>query len=48
MKTSIKTTILLKAIDIELKQILDQDLVKYKAEQQRKKNLSFVQQLLAA
>jgi len=48
MKTSIKTTILLKAFDIELKRILDQDLEKYKAEQQRKKNLEFVKQLLAA
>lgn len=48
MKTSINTTILLKAIDIELKRIIDQDLAKFKAEQQRKKNLAFVQQLLAA
>lgn len=48
MKTSLQTTILLKAFDIELKKIIDQDLVKFKAEQQRKKNLSFIQQLLAA
>ena len=48
MKTSVQTTILLKAFDIELKKIIDQDLVKFKAEQQRKKNLSFIQQLLAA
>ncbi|MFA6085510.1 hypothetical protein [Mucilaginibacter sp.] len=48
MKTSIKTTILLKAFDIELKRIIDQDLEKYKTEQQRKKNLEFVKQLLAA
>ena len=48
MKTSLNTTILLKAIDIELKRIIDQDLAKFKAEQQRKKNLAFVQQLLAA
>jgi hypothetical protein len=48
MKTSIKTIILLKAFDIELKRIIDQDLKKYRAEQQRKKNLAFVRQLLAA
>lgn len=48
MKTSIKTDILLKAIDIELKRIIDQDLQKFKAEQQRKKNLAFIQQLVAA
>jgi hypothetical protein len=48
MKNSIQTTILLKAFDIELKRIIDQDLKKYKAEQQRKKNLAFIKQLLAA
>lgn len=48
MKTSLQTTILLKAFDIELKKIIDQDLQKFKAEQQRKKNMQFIQQLLAA
>ncbi|WP_166727753.1 hypothetical protein [Mucilaginibacter gilvus] len=48
MKTSLQTTILLKAFDIELKKIIDADLEKYKAEQQRKKNISFLKQLLAA
>jgi hypothetical protein len=48
MKTSVQTTILLKAFDIELKRIIDADLQKFKAEQQRKKNLSFIKQLLAA
>jgi hypothetical protein len=48
MKNSIHTAILLKAFDIELKRILDEDLEKYRAEQQRKKNLMFVRQLLAA
>lgn len=48
MKTSIKTNVMLKAIDLELKRIIDADLQKFKAEQQRKKNLAFVQMLLAA
>jgi hypothetical protein len=48
MKTSVQTTILLKAFDIELKRIIDADLQKYRAEQQRKKNLLFIKQLLAA
>jgi len=48
MKTSTQTTIMLKALDIELKRIIEQDLQKYKATQQAKKNISFLQQLLAA
>ncbi|MBD1393349.1 hypothetical protein [Mucilaginibacter glaciei] len=48
MKTSIKTIVMLKAIDLELKRIIDADLQKFKAGQQRKKNLAFVQMLMAA
>ncbi|WP_156088735.1 hypothetical protein [Mucilaginibacter pedocola] len=48
MKTSVQTTILLKALDLELKKIIDADLQKFRAEQQRQKNLSFIKQLLAA
>jgi hypothetical protein len=48
MKMSTQTTILLKALDIELKKIIEQDLQKYKAAQQAKKNRLFLQQLLAA
>ena len=48
MKMSTQTTILLKAIDIELKKIIEQDLQDYKAAQQAKKNRLFLQDLLAA
>ena len=48
MKTSVQNTILLKALDLELKKIIDADLQKFRAEQQRQKNLSFIKQLLAA
>ncbi|CAM3973324.1 hypothetical protein MUGA111182_19950 [Mucilaginibacter galii] len=48
MKMSTQTTILLKALDIELKKIIEQDLQKYRAAQQAKKNKMFLQQLLAA
>jgi hypothetical protein len=48
MKMSTKTTILLKALDIELKKILEQDLQKFKVQQQVKNNQVFLKQLLAA
>lgn len=48
MKMSTQTIILLKALDIELKKIIEQDLQKYRAAQQAKKNKMFLQQLLAA
>jgi len=48
MKMSTQTTILLKALDIELKKIIEQDLQKYRAAQQAKKNKMFLQQLLSA
>jgi len=48
MKTSTQTTIILKALDIEFKKIIEQDLQKFKAAQQVKKNISFLQQLMAA
>jgi hypothetical protein len=47
MKFSLKTTILLKAIDIELKAILDNDIKKFKAAQQREKNLEFIRKIAA-
>lgn len=48
MKNSITTTVLLKAIDIELRKILKEDLEKYKKARERNNNLAFVKQLLAA
>lgn len=48
MKMSTQTTVLLKAIDIELKKIIEQDLQKYRAAQQAKKNKQFLKELLAA
>jgi hypothetical protein len=47
MKFSLKTTILLKAIDIELKAILDNDIKKFKVAQQREKNLEFIRKIAA-
>ena len=48
MKTSTQTTILLKAIDIKLKKLIEQDLQNYKAAQKARKNRLFLQDLLAA
>lgn len=47
MKNSLNTIIMLKALDIQLKRILEEDLKAYKAAQQRKNNLTFLQ-LIAA
>jgi len=47
MKNSTNTTVLLKALDIELKAILEKDIKAFKAEKQRKQNLTFLQ-LIAA
>ena len=48
MKTSTQTTILLKAIDIKLKKLIEQDLQSYKAAQKARMNRLFLQDLLAA
>ena len=48
MKMSTQTTVLLKALDIELKRIIEQDLQKFKAKQQAQNNISFLKQLMAA
>lgn len=48
MKMSTQTTVLLKALDIELKRILEQDLQNFKAKKQAEKNIMFLKQLLAA
>jgi len=49
MKTLTKsTTILLKALDLELKAILTRDLQNFKATQQAKHNQATTKQLLAA
>ena len=47
MKNSTKTTVLLKAFDIELKAILEKDLKAFKAAQQHKNNVAFLQQIAA-
>ncbi len=47
MKNSLETTIMLKALDIQLKRILEEDLKAYKAAKQRKNNVAFLQ-LIAA
>jgi len=47
MKNSTKTTVLLKALDLELKAILEKDLRNFKAAQANKNNQP-AQQLLAA
>jgi hypothetical protein len=47
MKNSTKTTILLKAFDIELKAILVKDLKAFKTAQQHKNNVAFLRQIAA-
>jgi hypothetical protein len=48
MKLSLKTTVLLKAIDLELKAIIENDIKKFKAaKQQRENNLAFIRKLAA-
>jgi len=47
MKNSTKTTVLLKAFDIELKAILEKDLKAFKAAQQHKNNVAFLRQIAA-
>ena len=47
MKTSTKTTVLLKAFDMELRAMLKRDLQNFKAVQNRKNNQD-IRQLLAA
>ena len=47
MKNSTNTTVLLKALDLELKAILERDIKAFKAEKQRKQNAAFLQ-LIAA
>jgi len=47
MKNSTKTIVMLKALDIELKAILEKDLKAFKAAEQQKKNAAFLQ-LIAA
>jgi hypothetical protein len=47
MKTSTKTTIVLKALDLELKAILKKDIEKFR-QQQLKNNEAAFRQLLAA
>jgi hypothetical protein len=47
MKNSTKTTILLKAFDIELRNILIKDLKAFQAAQQRKINVAFLREIAA-
>jgi hypothetical protein len=47
MKNSTKTTVLLKAFDIELRAILVKDLKAFKAAQQHKNNVAFLRQIAA-
>jgi hypothetical protein len=47
MKNSTKTTVLLKAFDIELRAILVKDLKAFKTAQQHKNNVAFLQQIAA-
>jgi hypothetical protein len=47
MKNSTNTTVILKAIDLELKAILERDIKAFKFEKQRKNNMVFMQ-LVAA
>jgi hypothetical protein len=47
MKNSTKTIVLLKALDLELKTILERDIKNFKSAQQRKNNLAFLQQIAA-
>ena len=47
MKNSTKTTILLKAFDIELRAILINDLKAFKAAQQHENNIAFLRQIAA-
>jgi len=47
MKNSTNTTVLLKALDLELKAILEKDIKEFKSEKQRKQNMAFLQ-LIAA
>jgi hypothetical protein len=47
MTYSTQTTVLLKAIDLELKAILENDLKNFKKAKQRKNNVAFLQ-LIAA
>ena len=47
MKNSTKTTVLLKALDLELKAVLERDIKSFKAEKQRKNDIAFMQ-LIAA
>jgi len=48
MKTSTKTTVVLKAFDMELRAILKRDLQNFRAIQNRKNNNNDGKQLLAA
>ena len=47
MKNSTNTTVILKALDLELRAILDRDIKAFKAMKQRKNNVAFMQ-LVAA
>ena len=47
MKNSTNTTVLLKALDLELKAIMKKDIKEFKVEKQRKQNMAFLQ-LIAA
>lgn len=48
MKTSTKTTVILKSLDLELKSILMHDLQNFKASQQNKNNTTAGKHLMAA
>jgi hypothetical protein len=47
MKNPAQTTVLLKALDLELKTILEKDIKTFKIKQQSKKNAAFLQALAA-
>jgi hypothetical protein len=47
MKNATKTTVLLKALDLELKAILEKDIKAFKIKQQAKNNAAFPQAIAA-